>query len=195
MDLGVMAMKGYSILPRPLELEPHHKMQFRVIPKGSLLLWREYSPYILSFASRAVRKNFCYKILIFYIVTTIGYVFLQEVNKILLLELKKTLHQQWQPISSSGKCCLRSPSYTVPIYINELRYFSFHGWRAVLNIAYNFLCCHDCWNMLHCRMLKKYWQTKMRWKDDEFPPGKETSQSCGHRKNTTHFIIDVATSL
>ena len=30
-DLGVMAMKGYSILPRSPELEPHHQMKFSVI--------------------------------------------------------------------------------------------------------------------------------------------------------------------
>ena len=29
-DLGVMAIKGYSTLPRALELEPHHQMQVSV---------------------------------------------------------------------------------------------------------------------------------------------------------------------
>ena len=32
-DLGVMAMKGYSTFPRALELEPHHQMQFNVMPR------------------------------------------------------------------------------------------------------------------------------------------------------------------
>ena len=30
-DLGVMAMKGYSTLPRSLELELHHLIQFSIL--------------------------------------------------------------------------------------------------------------------------------------------------------------------
>ena len=32
-DMGVMAMKGYSILLRASELEPYHQMQFSFLPK------------------------------------------------------------------------------------------------------------------------------------------------------------------
>ena len=32
-DLEIMAMKGYSTLPRSPELEPHHQMHFIVIPR------------------------------------------------------------------------------------------------------------------------------------------------------------------
>ena len=32
-DLGVRTMKGYYTLPRALELEPHHRLQFSVIPR------------------------------------------------------------------------------------------------------------------------------------------------------------------
>ena len=32
-DLGVMAMKGYSMFTKSQELEPHHQMQFSFIPK------------------------------------------------------------------------------------------------------------------------------------------------------------------
>ena len=46
-DLGVMSMKGYSVLHIFLEPEPHHHMQFRVITRTSLFL-REYSQRILS---------------------------------------------------------------------------------------------------------------------------------------------------
>ena len=35
-DLGVMAMKGYSALPRSPELKPHHRMQFSVISRTAL---------------------------------------------------------------------------------------------------------------------------------------------------------------
>ena len=35
-DLGVMAMKVYSTLSRYPELEPHHQMQFNVIPNKLL---------------------------------------------------------------------------------------------------------------------------------------------------------------
>ena len=45
MNLGVMAMKGYSILPRSPELKPHYQMQPRTIPEiqGSLgtVEWKE----------------------------------------------------------------------------------------------------------------------------------------------------------
>ena len=34
--MGVMAMKGFFTLSRSPELEPHHQMQFSVIPKTSL---------------------------------------------------------------------------------------------------------------------------------------------------------------
>ena len=34
-DLRVMAMKGYSILLRPPEMEPHNQMQFSVILRTS----------------------------------------------------------------------------------------------------------------------------------------------------------------
>ena len=51
-----MAMKGYSTLPRPLELESHHQIHFSVIPRiptfwfvgGGLPLRKEYSQCILS---------------------------------------------------------------------------------------------------------------------------------------------------
>ena len=42
-DLGVMTMKGYSTFPRSPELEPHHKMQFSVIPKTPLLKYYDYN--------------------------------------------------------------------------------------------------------------------------------------------------------
>ena len=32
-ELGVMAMQRYSILPRSTELKPPHQIQFSVIPK------------------------------------------------------------------------------------------------------------------------------------------------------------------
>ena len=32
-DLGVMAMKQYSSLPKSQELQPHHQMQLSIIPK------------------------------------------------------------------------------------------------------------------------------------------------------------------
>ena len=35
-DLGVMAMKRPSILPRSPELDPHYQMQFSVISKTAL---------------------------------------------------------------------------------------------------------------------------------------------------------------
>ena len=35
-DLELIAMKGYSTLPRPPELESHHRIHFNVIPKTSL---------------------------------------------------------------------------------------------------------------------------------------------------------------
>ena len=38
-DLGIMAMKGYSTLPRSPELEPHHQMLFSIIP-GSPIFCR-----------------------------------------------------------------------------------------------------------------------------------------------------------
>ena len=50
-DLGVMAMKGYSTFPRSPKLEPHHQMQFSVI---SRILNKEYSQYIPSPANRAI---------------------------------------------------------------------------------------------------------------------------------------------
>ena len=40
-DPGVMAMKAYSTLLKPPELEPHHQMQFTVIPKTPFLGGRE----------------------------------------------------------------------------------------------------------------------------------------------------------
>ena len=38
MDLGVIAIKGYSTLPKPLEQELHHQMEFSVIAK-TLQFW------------------------------------------------------------------------------------------------------------------------------------------------------------
>ena len=35
-------MKVHSILPRPLELDPHHQMQFSVIPRTTLELKPSY---------------------------------------------------------------------------------------------------------------------------------------------------------
>ena len=35
-DPGLMAMKEYSILPKSLELKPHHQMQISVISRLSL---------------------------------------------------------------------------------------------------------------------------------------------------------------
>ena len=37
-NLGAMAMKGYSTFHRSPELEPHHKMQFSVIPGLTFLV-------------------------------------------------------------------------------------------------------------------------------------------------------------
>ena len=57
-ELGVMVMKGYSILPRFPELEPHCQMQFRVIPKilfifgGVLILCRGYNQYLVSLGGK-----------------------------------------------------------------------------------------------------------------------------------------------
>ena len=42
-DLGVKAMKQYSTLHRPTELEPHHEIQFSVIP-GTPFLERGLVP-------------------------------------------------------------------------------------------------------------------------------------------------------
>ena len=36
-DLGAMAVKGYSTLPKDPEQEPHHQMQFSVIYPGHSL--------------------------------------------------------------------------------------------------------------------------------------------------------------
>ena len=52
-DLGVMAIEECSTLLRAPELEPHHQMQFSVIPRtrflgGDLLFYRECSQRILS---------------------------------------------------------------------------------------------------------------------------------------------------
>ena len=38
MDLGLMAMKGYSTLPRSPELKPHHQIQFNIIPRMPVFL-------------------------------------------------------------------------------------------------------------------------------------------------------------
>ena len=43
MDLGVIAMKGYSTLPRGLELEPEHQMHFSVLARTTLLGWSYFS--------------------------------------------------------------------------------------------------------------------------------------------------------
>ena len=40
--LGVMAVKGYSTLPKSSELEPRHQMRFCILPKTTLL--RTQSP-------------------------------------------------------------------------------------------------------------------------------------------------------
>ena len=40
----VVAMKGYSILPRALELEPHHQIHFSIESKP-LTLWRGMGSY------------------------------------------------------------------------------------------------------------------------------------------------------
>ena len=66
MDLGVMAMKGYSTLPKLPELKPYHQMQFSVISRtplffggGEILsLCRGYSWYIESPVSRATESFF-----------------------------------------------------------------------------------------------------------------------------------------
>ena len=53
-ELGVMAMNGYFILPWTPELELHHKLQFSIIPKTNLFwirilsFYRGYSQCILS---------------------------------------------------------------------------------------------------------------------------------------------------
>ena len=36
-DLGEMSKNGYSTLRRTAELQPHHKMQFSMIPKIPIL--------------------------------------------------------------------------------------------------------------------------------------------------------------
>ena len=36
-DLGAMGMKGYFKLPKSPKLEPHHQMQFGIIPKYPFL--------------------------------------------------------------------------------------------------------------------------------------------------------------
>ena len=38
-DQSVMAMKGYSTLPKSKELEPHHQMQFSVVPRTLLFFF------------------------------------------------------------------------------------------------------------------------------------------------------------
>ena len=40
LDLGVIAVKGYSTLPRSSGLEPHHRMQSSVIPRTSFIWMR-----------------------------------------------------------------------------------------------------------------------------------------------------------
>ena len=52
-DLGVIAVKGITTLPRCSELKPHHQMHFSVIPRTSLSwdilpLYRGYSQSIQS---------------------------------------------------------------------------------------------------------------------------------------------------
>ena len=50
MDLGKMAMKGYSTFPRVQRLKPHHQTQFRVISKvrgGQVLPLCRYAPSII----------------------------------------------------------------------------------------------------------------------------------------------------
>ena len=32
-DQGAMVMKGYSTFPKPPKLEPHHQLEFNVIPR------------------------------------------------------------------------------------------------------------------------------------------------------------------
>ena len=59
-DLRVMAMMVYSTHSKSPKLEPHHQMQFKIIPKsllfggeGGLLHCGEYSQHILSLADGA----------------------------------------------------------------------------------------------------------------------------------------------
>ena len=55
-----MEMNEYSSLLRAPELEPHHPMQFSVIPRTPLLgrnvlsLYKGYSLHILNFINRAI---------------------------------------------------------------------------------------------------------------------------------------------
>ena len=61
MDLEVIAMKEYSTLPTPPDLEPCHHMQFNVIPMTPhvfiiLLLCREYNQHIQSPADRENKR-------------------------------------------------------------------------------------------------------------------------------------------
>ena len=63
-DLEVMAMEGYSTLPRSPEEKPHYWMQFNVIHiiplflvGGVLIFLRGYSQPILSFISMIIRSR------------------------------------------------------------------------------------------------------------------------------------------
>ena len=38
-DMGVMAVKGYSILPASPKLEPYHQIQLRIIPRTPHFFW------------------------------------------------------------------------------------------------------------------------------------------------------------
>ena len=62
-DLAVIKMKKYTSLPRPPKLEPHHQMQFNVIPRTPtffdcvLLLHRGYSQRILCRQGACLNMN------------------------------------------------------------------------------------------------------------------------------------------
>ena len=55
MDLGLIAMKWVSALPRSPELKPHNQMQLLVLTRTSrfFLFHRGYSQHILSLPVRA----------------------------------------------------------------------------------------------------------------------------------------------
>ena len=50
-DLGVMAMNGYSTVPEAPELEPYHWKQFSVIPRHTFILMILGKAWIHMFSS------------------------------------------------------------------------------------------------------------------------------------------------
>ena len=90
-NLGVMEIKEYSTFPRSQKLEPHHQMQFSVIPR-TLLLGRGITPLlrIHSVYSKVVKFGF---IQVNNIIITTSYV-----RKINMISLWKWFEKKKNPL-------------------------------------------------------------------------------------------------